>query len=100
MNEDDCLLCDHGYLKESNNCPRCRQIQDNRKEEQARKPWTKERRKAWRNARARRNQQDLERLTVEKQRRTSEQWRQEHPGVNSFEWLRQQCENDRAGARS
>lgn len=100
MEDADALLCDHGYIKESNNCPHCHQIQDNRKEEQARKPWTKERRKAWRNARARRNQQDLERLTVEKQRRTSEQWRQEHPGVNSFEWLRQQCENDRAGARS
>lgn len=100
MNEDDCLLCDHGYIKESGNCPHCRQIQDNRKEEQARKPWTKERRKAWRNARARRNQQDLERLTVEEQRRTSEQWQREHPGVNSFEWLRQQCENDRAGVRS
>ena len=96
MNEDDCLLCDHGYIKESNNCPHCRQLQDNRKEEQARKPWTKERRKAWRNAQARRAQQDLERLTAEEQRRTSEQWQREHPGVNSFEWLRQQCEKDRA----
>lgn len=95
MEDADALLCDHGYIKESNNCPHCRRIQDSRSNEK-RKPWTKERRKAWRNARARRNQQDLERLTVEERRRTSELWRQEHPGVNSFEWLRQQCENDRA----
>lgn len=100
MEDADALLCDHGYIKESGNCPHCRRIQDSRNDETARKPWTKERRKAWRNARARRNQQDLERLTVEERRRTSELWRQEHPGVNSFEWLRQQCENDRAGARS
>ena len=96
MNEDDCLLCDHGYIKESNNCPHCRQIQDNRKEEQARKPWTKERRKAWRNARARRNQQELDRLTAEEHRRTSELWQYEHPGMSSLDWLKQQCEKDRA----
>ena len=100
MNEDDCLLCDHGYIKESGNCPHCRRIQDSRNNETARKPWTKERRKAWRNATARRVQQDLERLTAEEHRRTSELWRQEHPGVNSFDWLKQQLEADRAGVRA
>lgn len=96
MNENESLLCDHGHVKNSGTCPHCRRIQDSRKDEQARKPWTKERRKAWRNATARRVQQDLERLTAEEHRRTSEQWQREHPGVNSFEWLRQQCEKDRA----
>ena len=100
MNDDDCLLCDHGYIKESGNCPHCRRIQDSRNNETARKPWTKERRKAWRNANARRVQRDLERLTAEEHRRTSELWRQEHPGVNSFDWLRQQLEADRAGVRA
>lgn len=94
MNENECLLCDHGYIKESNYCPHCRRIQDSSK------PWTKERRKAWRNANARRAQQDLERLTAEEHRRTSELWRQEHPGVNSFDWLKQQLEADRAGGRA
>ncbi len=100
MNDKDCLLCDHGYIKESGNCPHCHRIQDSRSSEQERKPWTKERRKAWRNARARRNQQDLERLTAENRRRASEQWRSEHPGISGFDWLRQQCEKDRAGVRS
>lgn len=100
MNDKDCLLCDHGYIKDSGNCPHCRRIQDSRRGETARKPWTKERRKAWRNANARRVQQDLERLTAEEHRRTSELWRQEHPGVNSFDWLRQQLEADRAGVRA
>ena len=96
MNENESLLCDHGHVKNSGTCPHCRRIQDSRKDEQARKPWTEKRRKAWRNATARRVQQDLERLTAEEHRRTSEQWQREHPGVNSFEWLRQQCEKDRA----
>ncbi len=100
MEDADALLCDHGYIKESNNCPHCRRIQDSRRDETARKPWTKERRKAWRNANARRVQQNLERLTAEEHRRTSELWRQEHPGVNSFDWLRQQVEADRAGVRA
>lgn len=100
MNENESLLCDHGYIKDSGNCPHCHRIQDSRKNETARKPWTKERRKAWRNANARRVQQDLERLTAEEHRRTSELWRQEHPGVNSFDWLRQQLEADRAGVRA
>lgn len=100
MNEDDCLVCDHGYIKESGNCPHCCRIQDILNNETTRKPWTKERRKAWRNANARRAQQDLERLTAEEHRRTSELWRQEHPGVNSFDWLKQQLEADRAGGRA
>lgn len=100
MNEGDCPLCDHGHVKDSGTCPHCRRIQDSRKDEKARKPWTKERRKAWRNATARRVQQDLERLTAEEHRRTSELWRREHPGVNSFDWLRQQLEADRAGVRA
>ena len=79
MNDQDSLLCDHGYIKDSGNCPHCRRIQDSRNNETARKPWTKERRKAWRNANARRVQQDLERLTAEEHRRTSELWRSEHP---------------------
>lgn len=100
MNESESLLCDHGYIKESGNCPHCRRIQDSRNNETTRKPWTKERRKAWRNANARRVQKDLERLTAEEHRRTSELWRQEHPGVNSFDWLRQQLKADRAGVRA
>ena len=100
MTDNDCLLCDHGYIKDSGNCPHCHRIQDSRKNETARKPWTKERRKAWRNAQARRVQQDFERLTAEEHRRTSELWRQEHPGVNSFDWLRQQLEADRARVRA
>lgn len=95
MNPDS-LLCDHGYLKDSDTCPHCHPIQDNRNEEQARKPWSKERRKAWRNARARRNQQELDRLTAEEHRRTSELWQYEHPGMSSLDWLKQQCEKDRA----
>lgn len=96
MNEDDCLLCDHGYIKESGNCPHCRRIQDSRSNEQERKPWNKARRKAWRNAKARRNMQELDRLTAEEHRRTSELWRYEHPGMSSLDWLKQQCEKDRA----
>lgn len=100
MSEDNYLLCDHGFIKDDGNCPHCRRIQDERNRETARKPWNNERRKAWRNARARRNQQDLERLTAEEQRRTSEQWQREHPGVNSFEWLKQQLDADRAGVKA
>lgn len=100
MNEEDnYLLCDHGHVKNSGTCPRCHPIQDKRKEEQTRKPWTEKRRKAWRNARARRNQRELDRLTAEEHRRTSELWRYEHPGMSSLDWLKQQCEKDRA-ARS
>ena len=100
MEDADALLCDHGYLKDGNTCPHCHQIQDSRNDEQARKPWNKERRKAWRNARARRNQQEFDRLTAEEHRRTSELWQYEHPGMSSLDWLKQQCEKDRAGVRS
>lgn len=96
MNENESLLCDHGHVKNSGTCPHCRRIQDSREDEQARKPWTEKRRKAWRNARARRNQQELDRLTAEEHRRTSELWRYEHPGMSSLDWLKQQCEKDRA----
>ncbi|WP_298635026.1 hypothetical protein [uncultured Mobiluncus sp.] len=98
--ENNCPLCDHGYIKESNNCPHCHRIQEERNRETTRnKSWSKERRRAWRNARARRNKDELERLTAEEQRLTSEQWRREHPGVNGFDWLKQQLDGMREGAR-
>ena len=100
MNDSDSLLCDHGYITESGNCPHCRRIQDERNRETTRnKSWSKERRRAWRNARARRNKDELERLTAEEQRLTSEQWRREHPGVNGFDWLKQQLDGMREGTR-
>lgn len=89
MSENESLLCDHGYISESGNCPHCHRIQDSRKNETARKPWTKERRKAWRNAQARRNMEALEKITEAERRRESERFYAECPcpeGVDPAKW--------------
>lgn len=98
--DPDSLLCDHGYLKDGNTCPHCRRIQDTRKKDNRGKRWSKERRKAWENARARRNLQELELRTQEEAKQRAMEWQREHPGVDAYEWIKQQCAKARTGVKA
>ncbi|WP_297587710.1 hypothetical protein [uncultured Mobiluncus sp.] len=103
MEDADALLCDHGYLKDSDTCPHCHPIQDNRNSDDTRKRWTKAQRKAYENERARRNWAELERRTREDRQLAAAEFRREHPcppDVDPADWGRVYINRLLAGVKS
>lgn len=83
MKDDDSLLCDHFYVKDTGMCPHCHP-----KEDKPRKKWTAKERADWRNAKARRNQALLDEQTAQAAAATAALWRAEHPRESGFDYLK------------